>query len=100
MLSLHHRESVQASAKEFPMSTLTASPAWQALERHQKAMANVHMRDLFSQDPKRFDTFSLRFQDILLDYSKNRITAETMRLLRDLARQADLKGRTEKMVTG
>src|SRR2546427_12675000 len=82
------------------MSTLTASPAWQALERHQKAMVNVHMRDLFAQDPRRFDTFSLRFQDILLDYSKNRITAETMRLLRDLARQADLKGWTEKMFNG
>ncbi len=82
------------------MSTLTTSPAWQALERHQKAMVNVHMRDLFAQDPRRFDTFSLRFQDILLDYSKNRITAETMRLLRDLARQADLKGWTEKMFNG
>src|SRR5262245_19690818 len=82
------------------MSTLTTSPAWQALERHQKTMANVHMRDLFAQDPKRFDMFSLRFQDILLDYSKNRITADTMRLLRNLARQADLKGWTEKMFNG
>lgn len=82
------------------MSTLTTSPAWQALERHQKAMAQVHMRDLFAQDPQRFETFSLRFQDILLDYSKNRLTAETMRLLRDLARQADLKGWTDKMFSG
>src|SRR3989454_4180926 len=100
VLSLHSRESAQSSVKEFPMSMLTASPAWRALERHQKAMVNVHMRDLFAQDPRRFDTFSLRFQDILLDYSKNRITAETMRLLRDLARQADLKGWTEKMFNG
>ncbi len=82
------------------MSTLTTSPAWQALDRHQKAMAQVHMRDLFAQAPQRFETFSLRFQDILLDYSKNRITAETMRLLRDLARQADLKGWTDKMFSG
>src|SRR5205807_8891242 len=51
-------------------------------------------------DPRRFDKFSLRFQDILLDYSKNRVTEETMRLLFELARQSDLKGWTEKMFTG
>jgi len=82
------------------MSMLTASPAWQALEGHQKAIVNVHMRDLFAQDPRRFDTFSLRFQDILLDYSKNRITADTMRLLCNLARQADLQDWTAKMFNG
>jgi glucose-6-phosphate isomerase len=82
------------------MSTLTSSAAWKALETHQREMANVHMRDLFAQDPGRFHKFSLRFQDLLLDYSKNRITEKTMQLLRDLARQADLKGWTEKMFRG
>src|SRR5919108_941209 len=82
------------------MSTLTSSAAWKALETHQREMANVHMRDLFAQDPQRFRKFSLQFQDLLLDYSKNRITEKTMRLLRDLARQADLKGWTEKMFNG
>src|SRR5947207_7026697 len=82
------------------MSTLTSSAAWKALETHQRDMANVHMRDLFAQDPQRFHKFSLQFQDVLLDYSKNRITEKTMQLLRDLARQADLKGWTEKMFTG
>ncbi|MGE3536121.1 MAG: glucose-6-phosphate isomerase [Candidatus Tectimicrobiota bacterium] len=82
------------------MSTLTSTPAWQALERHQQAMAQVHMRDLFAQDPRRFEAFSLRFEDILLDYSKNRLTAETMRLLHDLARQADLQGWTQRMFSG
>src|SRR5919199_1568410 len=82
------------------MSTLTASAAWQALAAHQREMANVHMRDLFAQDPQRFQKFSLQFQDVLLDYSKNRITEKTMQLLRDLARQADLKGWTERMFTG
>ena len=82
------------------MSTLTSSAAWKALEMHQREMANVHMRDLFAQDPQRFHKFSLQFQDLLLDYSKNRITEETMQFLRDLARQADLKGWTEKMFTG
>src|SRR5262249_1700646 len=82
------------------MSTLTSSAAWKALETHQRDMANVHMQDLFTQDPQRFRKFSLQFQDLLLDYSKNRITEKTMQLLRDLARQADLKGWTEKMFNG
>jgi glucose-6-phosphate isomerase len=82
------------------MSTLTSSAAWQALEMHQREMANVHMRDLFAQDPQRFHKFSLQFQDLLLDYSKHCITEKTMQLLRDLARQADLKGWTEKMFNG
>ncbi len=58
------------------------------------------MRDLFKDDPARFDKFSLRFEDILLDFSKNRVTEETISLLRALATQADLKGWTEKMFTG
>ncbi len=82
------------------MSTLTSSAAWKALETHQREMANVHMRELFAQDPQRFHKFSLQFQDLLLDYSKNRITEKTMQLLRALARQADLKGWTEQMFTG
>jgi len=82
------------------MSTLTSSAAWKALETHQREMANIHMRDLFAQDPQRFHKFSLQFQDLLLDYSKNRITEKTMQLLRDLARQADLKGWTDKMFNG
>jgi glucose-6-phosphate isomerase len=82
------------------MSTLTSSAAWKALEAHQQEMASVHMRDLFAQDPQRFSKFSLQFEDLLLDYSKNRITEKTMQLLRDLARQADLQGWTEKMFNG
>src|ERR1700744_2419799 len=58
------------------------------------------MRDLFKKDPARFDKFNLKFEDILFDFSKNRVTEETLRLLRDLAKQADLKGWTEKMFTG
>ena len=82
------------------MSTLTESTAWQALQEHQQEMAPIHMRDLFAQDPERFNKFSLRFEDLLLDYSKNRITEKTMTLLRDLAKQAGLTGWTERMLTG
>src|SRR5262245_20679413 len=75
-------------------------PAWKALEAHQKEMASVHLRDLFQQDPRRFDQFSLRFKDVLLDYSKNRVTRQTMGLLFDLARQADLEGWIRRMFSG
>src|SRR5947209_8545723 len=82
------------------MSTLTESPEWKSLESHFPAAAALKMRDLFARDPSRFAAFSMRFGDILLDYSKNRVTAQTMDLLRQLAKAADLSGWTEKMFTG
>src|SRR4051794_27281093 len=82
------------------MSALTQSPAWQALQAHHREISKRHMRDLFKEDPGRFDKFSLRFEDVLLDYSKNRVTDQTMRLLRDLANQANLKGWTDRMFSG
>jgi glucose-6-phosphate isomerase len=75
-------------------------PAWQALHKHHREMADMHMRDLFAADPQRFEKHSLRIGDILFDYSKNRVTQETMRLLFDLARQADLQSKIEAMFTG
>ena len=82
------------------MKDLTNLPAWQALLKHKNQTENIHMRDLFAQDKSRFENFHLRFNDILFDYSKNRITQETMSLLRDLAKQCDLKAWTEKMFSG
>ena len=82
------------------MSDLTKSEAWQALQSHYEDIKNVHMRDLFSQDLKRFEKFSLRFDEILLDFSKNRITEKTLELLLDLAKQARINEWTEKMFNG
>ena len=82
------------------MPGLVDLPAWQALQKHQREMADVHMRDLFAQDPRRFEGFSLRIGDILFDYSKNRVTQETMRMLFELARQAGLRTKIEAMFTG
>ena len=82
------------------MPVLRDLPAWQALDAHQKEMAGVHMRDLFAQDPQRFERFSLRLGDILLDYSKNRITEETLSLLLDLAHQAHVADKIEAMFSG
>lgn len=82
------------------MTAPTERKAWKALADHFKEMESVHLRDLFKEDPNRFDKFSLQFNGILLDYSKNRINDTTMSLLRDLAQESDLKGWTEKMFTG
>src|SRR5262245_19894071 len=84
------------------MAPVTGTQAWKALEAHQKAMASPSkaIREMFAADPRRFDAMSLRFEDVLVDYSKNRADAETMRLLFDLAKAVDLKGWTEKLFTG
>lgn len=81
-------------------TALVISPAWRALQDHYSRTVHVEMRALFAADPQRFEKFSLRFQDILLDYSKNRINDETLSLLLDLATQADLSGWIGKMFSG
>lgn len=80
--------------------SITQLPAWQALVAHQRDMRSVHMRQLFSEDAQRFDCFSLALGDLLFDYSKNRITQETMRLLFELAVQAGLPDAIQAMFSG
>ena len=82
------------------MVLLTDTAAWRALIEHHQSIKDVHMRDLFTHDPKRFETFSLRFGDMLVDYSKNRITSETMTRLMDLARERDLEGQRDRLFGG
>jgi len=82
------------------MASITDSAAWKALSAHKNEMAKTHMRDLFAEDPDRFDEFSLKFKDILLDFSKNRITAKTLRLLLALTKEAKLKQWIDKMFNG
>ena len=76
------------------------SPAWKALRSHFEAIGQAHMRDWFAGDPKRFETFSIRLGDMLLDYAKNRITSETMRLLVELARESRVETWRDRMFTG
>src|SRR5580692_13105834 len=80
--------------------SLTALPALQALEKHSAAIREVHLRELFAKDPGRAGRFSVEAEGLFLDYSKNRITAETISLLLDLARQSGLQERVEAMFTG
>lgn len=82
------------------MSAPTESAAWQALEAHQRTLATTHLRDLFAEDPERFNRFSLQACGLLLDYSKNRLTQETLRHLADLAESRDLAGWIQRMFQG
>ncbi|HFD78895.1 MAG TPA: glucose-6-phosphate isomerase [Gammaproteobacteria bacterium] len=82
------------------MSSVTQKPAWQALQRHFEQVKDLHMRELFDADPQRQRRFSLRHGHLLLDYSKNRVTEETLALLLDLVRQSDLPVWIERMFEG
>ena len=82
------------------MSDLTQLSEWKKLAEHAKAMKQVHMRDLFANDPERFNRNSIQVGDMLLDYSKNIITEETKQLLFDLARARDVSGWTARLLNG
>ena len=64
---------------------MTEHPAWQALEAHCRKIRNLHQRRLFAEDPRRGERFTAEAAGLYLDYSKNRIDAETLRLLLRLA---------------
>ena len=82
------------------MSPVTQLTAWKDLETHYQEISALHMRDLFTSDPGRFEEFSLPLDDILFDYSKNRITQKTMDLLIELAQQSRLAEMIEAMFSG
>ncbi len=75
-------------------------PAWRALEEHYQKMREVHLRTLFAQDPRRGEHFAAEAVGIYLDYSKNRITDETLRLLLQLAESSGLRERIDAMFRG
>ncbi|KAK1548129.1 hypothetical protein Q3G72_013569 [Acer saccharum] len=82
------------------MASLVQSPAWQALAKHHDSIKSLKMRDLFAQDPARFDKMHLRFGPILLDYAKNRITEQSLGLLINLAEQAKIETLRDRMFAG
>ncbi len=79
---------------------LRQRPAWKALERHHGEIARFHLRDLFAADPKRAERFAVDAAGLHLDYSKNRITDETLRLLLQLADDCGLRARIDAMFRG
>ncbi len=83
-----------------PTINPTKTSAWKKLEAHFEEMKNVHMKHLFEQDDERFHRFSLRFQDILVDFSKNIMDDTTLELLLELAEESKVKAGIEQMFTG
>ncbi len=79
---------------------LTDYPEWKVLKEHFEKVKDLHLRHLFDEDPKRGETFSLQYEDIFLDYSKNRITKETLDLLLKLPIAVKLQEAIEAMFTG
>jgi glucose-6-phosphate isomerase len=84
----------------FPKINPTTTPSWQHLNNHFSQMKTVHMKELFTADTERFSKFSLQFNDILFDYSKNIITPDTVQLLVNLANECKLDEAIEAMFTG
>ena len=82
------------------MSKLTSSAPWLALQAHFEQIRGLHMRQLFAEDPERFSRFSLQIDDFLLDFSKNRITGDTIKLLIELAQACDVPGWIARMFNG
>ena len=84
------------------MSTtaLTKTPAWKALQSHHTEVGGLHLRELFAADPERGRKLSAEACGLYLDYSKNRVTDETMRLLLGLAEERGLRGRIDAMFRG
>jgi glucose-6-phosphate isomerase len=83
-----------------PSRPLTASPAWKALGEHYRAIRDLHLRQLFADDPARGKRLSAEAAGLFLDYSKHRVTDETLRLLFQLAADRGLAARIEGMFTG
>jgi glucose-6-phosphate isomerase len=80
---------------------VTDSAPWKALQHHHQTVgSSLVMREAFAHEPDRFQRFSLRLGDLLLDYSKNRVTDETMALLRELARHAGVESMRDRMFAG
>jgi len=82
------------------VTPISRTPQWQALADHHQEVRDTHLRELFQADPSRIPALTVDAGDLHLDYSKNRLTAETIRLLLELAEAAGLRQRIDAMFTG
>lgn len=82
------------------MSQINQSSIWQSLNQHKKDIESISLREMFASDANRFNRFHIQLNDLLLDYSKHRISEETMNLLMKLAREADIEGWRDRMFSG
>ena len=79
---------------------LTQRPAWKTLGTHHKKIQNLHLRELFADDPKRGERLTVEAAGLFLDYSKNRITDQTLKLLLQLAAESGLRDKIDAMFNG
>jgi glucose-6-phosphate isomerase len=82
------------------MTNLTQLPSWKNLSEHYNKISGVHLRELFEKDAQRFSKFSIKFNELFLDYSKNRISEETLSLLFQLAAECKVKEGIDDMFSG
>ncbi len=82
------------------MAPLTELPAWKALGEHYKKIEPIHLKELFDKDPKRAEKYTVEAAGLFLDYSKNRITDETLKLLLELAEESGVAARRDAMFSG
>jgi glucose-6-phosphate isomerase len=94
------RSPEQARKQSVSVQALRSRPAWASLEQHYRTVKDLHLRQLFAKDPKRGDRLTVEAAGIYLDYSKNRITDETLTLLLRLAEESGLRDRIEAMFRG
>src|SRR5690606_18042956 len=94
-----NRQDVSVATTDIP-ADITATPEWSALVEHHAAVSGRHLRELFAEDPERASALTATGADLVLDYSKHRITRDTLPLLTALARAAGLPERTEAMFAG
>ncbi|MDT5194723.1 MAG: glucose-6-phosphate isomerase [Mycobacterium sp.] len=88
------------SADTVQIPDISTTPAWNALVRHHDQIGAKHIRELFNEDPERGRDLTLTVGDLYIDYSKHRVTRETLKLLVDLAKAANLEGRRDAMFAG
>ena len=89
-----------AAANSQGIGPLTQSGAWKALEAHHRQVGSLHLRDIFAADPARGERLTIDALGLFFDYSKNRVTDETIKLLIQLARESGLQSRIESMFKG
>src|SRR5258708_22807975 len=82
------------------IQTVTMRPGWKALESHHQKLRELHLRQLFANDPKRGERLTTEAVGLYVDYSKNRITDETLKLLLQLAEECGLRARIDAMFRG
>src|ERR1700709_1504318 len=88
------------SSYEVSTPDISATPAWNALVRHHDQIGSTHLREFFDEDPARGRELTLTVGDLYVDYSKHRVTRETLKLLVDLAKAANLEAKRDAMFSG